>query len=269
MLEKFFTSHVWESTRPRVDLHFNHYQPQQLKQLSQCLQPAFLIPMRAPPRWASNWRRLMVPVLTFLRQAVGLGYRLPWMTKPEELDMRDCKHKKTKRYGNIRSICKVPSVQRSVLMEPVNRNRGLHGFVAILTIAMLREHTRGGALPSQAAASSTNSSGMGASAKARPKARASTTTFLAFTREEREELMTQVLARVRKEMAGQNTPQEDLQMMEADMIQNFDDYYLQQHQQDLEGLLQTKMTAHQIFNNELDGAEWIEDSDHEDLQVVP
>jgi len=81
--------------------------------------------------------------------------------------------------------------------------------------------------------------------------------------------MTQILARVRQEMAGQNTPQEDMQMMEADMIQNFDDYYLQQHEQDLEGLLQTEMTAHQILNNELDGAEWIEDSDHEDLHVVP
>lgn len=47
---------------------------------------------------------------------------------------------------HTRPICKVPSVQRSVQMEPVNRNLGLHGFVAILTIAlaMLREHTSGG-----------------------------------------------------------------------------------------------------------------------------
>ena len=41
---------------------------------------------------------------------------------------------------------KVPSVQRSVQVEPSSRGMGLHGFIAILTIAltMLREHSSGG-----------------------------------------------------------------------------------------------------------------------------
>ena len=84
--------------------------------------------------------------------------------------------------------------------------------------------------------SSHNLSRLGSAAKAKPKARAraSSTTSSTFTREE---LMTAILETVRREVAQSSTP-EEMAMMEQDRIQNFDDHYMEEHQEDLGGVLQ-------------------------------
>lgn len=49
--------------------------------------------------------------------------------------------------------------------------------------------------------------------------------------------MTAILETVRREVAQSSTP-EEMAMMEQDRIQNFDDHYMEEHQEDLNRVLQ-------------------------------
>ena len=68
--------------------------------------------------------------------------------------------------------------------------------------------------------------------------------------------MTAVLETVRREMAQSSTP-EEMAMMEQDMIQHFDDHYMEEHQEDLNRVLQGSQMATQMVEiSDEEGFQW-------------
>lgn len=59
--------------------------------------------------------------------------------------------------------------------------------------------------------------------------------------------MHQVLQQVRQELALSSSPA-DVAMMEDDVRENFESYYLQEHHQDLDTMLANGQTAHQLLH---------------------
>ena len=80
--------------------------------------------------------------------------------------------------------------------------------------------------------------------------------------------MNDILTQVRQELAAENVSPEDAAMMEADAIQNFDSYYLQEHHQDLERMLQNEQNAHMLLQAQTVPVEVL-DSDDEEFRRVP
>lgn len=210
----------------------------------------------------------MTTVFLFLRRTVALGFRPPWMTEPEELDVKDCKHSMAKRYGNRHG--RFAKCLQCGARFKWNQTADTWDYMGSLPSSPLplpcSENIRAPlqAQPSQAATSSNNSSRLGAYAKTKAKAQASTTTSSTFTGEQRRQLMANMLRRAREELIAENATERDIQMIEQDMTENFEDYYLQEHQQDIDRVLQLGQNAHQMLNSTLDEAQLVPASDEEE-----
>ena len=129
----------------------------------------------------------------------------------------------------------MPAVRPEILVEPKHRAMGMHGLIALITIAiaMLREHSPAtNSIPGEEYLNQHFPPGV---SRQKPRAKASTTTSSTFSNEQRQALMSRMLNMAMEDLTATSTP-EELQEMQADIRNNFDQY-LEENQEDITHVL--------------------------------